>query len=177
MPASARVPQPWKNGGGVTREVLVWPPQASMTDFDWRISMATVDAAGPFSAFDGIDRHLSVLSGQLRLTVDGVAHQLVVGQGLAFAGDAPASGEPLDGPVIDLNVMTRRGRFTALVTCIPPQVRLTPCDGQTVLLAIAATDVCSHKLKTYDAVWLDDWPTEGAVNGNSALIRIDIANT
>ncbi len=174
LPASARVPQPWKNGVGVTREIAVSPPGASMTDFDWRISMATVDAAGPFSAFAGIDRHLTVVEGYLHLTVDGYAQPLQAGQGLAFAGDVPAEGEPRGGPVTDLNVMTRRGRFMATVTVVAPQARLLPFAGATVLLACAPTDVCSYKLKVYDALWLDDWPTDGAVNGAGKLIRIDI---
>ncbi|GGZ30784.1 HutD/Ves family protein [Asticcacaulis endophyticus] len=174
LPASARVPQPWKNGGGVTREIAVSPPGASMTDFDWRISMATVDIAGPFSAFEGIDRHLTVLEGYLHLTVDGYAHPLQAEQGLAFAGDVPAQGEPLGGPVTDLNVMTQRGRFMATVTVVAPQARLTPFAGATVLLACAPTVVCSHKFNIYDALWLDDWPTDGAVNGAGKLIRIDI---
>ncbi|WAC48413.1 HutD family protein [Asticcacaulis sp. SL142] len=174
LPASARVSQPWKNGGGFTREIIVSPPGASMTDFDWRISMATVDVAGPFSAFAGIDRHLTVLEGHLRLTVHGNMHPLSAGQGLAFAGDVPAQGEPLGGPVTDLNIMTRRGRFKATVTVVAPQARLLPFVGATVLLACAPTVVCSHKLKVYDALWLDEWPTDDLMNGAGELIRIDI---
>jgi environmental stress-induced protein Ves len=41
-------PAPWRNGGGVTRELLAWPtPQ----DWDWRISVAEVEKNGPFSRF------------------------------------------------------------------------------------------------------------------------------
>ncbi len=54
---------PWKNGGGETVEIAVAPQDAALGDFDWRISMATVAADGPFSIFPGIDRTLSILSG------------------------------------------------------------------------------------------------------------------
>ena len=39
---------PWRNGGGVTREVAVDGPGAQ--DFEWRISIADVNEPGPFSA-------------------------------------------------------------------------------------------------------------------------------
>lgn len=109
LPFSDLRAQPWKNGGGVTREVAVFPQGAGMEDFVWRISLACVEAAGPFSCFDGVDRHLSVLDGELDLEVSGVTHRLKAGQGLAFAGDAESYGVPVGGAVRDLNVMTRRG--------------------------------------------------------------------
>ena len=66
---------PWKNGGGITREVLVEPDPADPAQFLWRISIATVAAPGPFSLFPGVDRSIAVLEGAgLRLDVDGEAH-------------------------------------------------------------------------------------------------------
>lgn len=53
----------WKNGGGETAEVLCHPAGAAFDDFDWRISTARVDRSGPFSAFPGVDRVLTVLEG------------------------------------------------------------------------------------------------------------------
>ena len=40
------VAAPWKNGGGSTTTVAVHPPGASLDDFDWRISLATIDRDG-----------------------------------------------------------------------------------------------------------------------------------
>ena len=53
---------PWRNGGGVTRELLTWPP---LSGDDWavRVSVATIDKDGPFSAFPGIQRWFAVLDG------------------------------------------------------------------------------------------------------------------
>lgn len=42
---------PWKNGGGITTEIAIAPPGATLDAFDWRISTARVEAAGPFSRF------------------------------------------------------------------------------------------------------------------------------
>lgn len=49
--ASEYKTMPWKNGGGVTVEIAIHPPGASVNAFDWRISMATVAQDGPFSSF------------------------------------------------------------------------------------------------------------------------------
>jgi len=114
--AADRIATPWKNGGGITREVAVWPPNSNFDDFDWRISIAEVREAGPFSTFEGIDRTMAILSGRLELrfpertiTLDPRCEPL------AFAGDMSCEGIPLDGPVTDLNVMVRRGRIAARV--------------------------------------------------------------
>lgn len=110
--AAERVAAPWRNGGGVTREVIVHPAGADLASFDWRVSIAEVASDGPFSAFPGIDRLMAVLSGAgVRLEVEGSA-SVTVRPGdppAAFPGDARTSGFLLDGPIRDLNVMTRRG--------------------------------------------------------------------
>jgi environmental stress-induced protein Ves len=110
--AAERVAAPWRNGGGVTREVIVHPAGADLASFDWRVSIAEVASDGPFSAFPGIDRLMAVLSGAgVRLEVEGAA-SVTVRPGdppAAFPGDARTSGFLLDGPIRDLNVMTRRG--------------------------------------------------------------------
>jgi environmental stress-induced protein Ves len=56
--------QAWKNGGGVTREIAVFPDGAGSDDFIWRISVADVTAGGPFSVFPGIDRYIAVIDGK-----------------------------------------------------------------------------------------------------------------
>lgn len=102
----------WKNGGGETTEIAVWPPGAGLDDFEWRISMARIASDGPFSAFAGVDRTLAVLSGDgLRLAIgDAAPVELHPGDApLAFAADLPTHATLLGGDVTDLNVMTRRG--------------------------------------------------------------------
>ena len=53
-------PQPWKNGGGITRDQLAWPDAAH---WQLRISVAEVARAGPFSAYPGIQRWFAVVQG------------------------------------------------------------------------------------------------------------------
>ena len=52
---------PWKNGAGTTIEIAVFPEQAGLDDFVWRVSRAQVVADGGFSHFAGIDRSLALL--------------------------------------------------------------------------------------------------------------------
>jgi hypothetical protein len=109
---------PWKNGGGETVEIAVSPEKASLADFDWRVSMATVATDGPFSSFPGIDRTLSILQGNgMRLMIEGCEPALMTGETapLPFPADVATSATLVDGPIVDLNVMTRRGRLTHTV--------------------------------------------------------------
>ncbi|KQU65908.1 HutD-family protein [Aminobacter sp. DSM 101952] len=107
-------PMPWKNGGGVTTEIMAWPPATGLDGFDWRISMAQVASGGPFSVFAGIDRTLTVLAGSMRLAA-GAAPPVTLSPTSApyvFPGDVSTEATLIDGPVLDFNVMTRRGRIS-----------------------------------------------------------------
>lgn len=133
---------PWKNGGGTTQEVLCWPPGAGIDSFAWRISIAQIASSGPFSAFAGIDRLITLLGG------DGVHLQAADGsvdhllqhclQPFAFSGDVALDCQLLGGPSQDLNVMTRRGRVQAQVTIHQGgSLQLTSAQG--MLLARAGS--------------------------------------
>ena len=105
---------PWKNGGGETSEIAVSPDGSELDAFDWRVSMARVATDGPFSTFPGVDRTLTVLEGSgLRLKVgDDAAVDLTPDSPpLSFPADVHTAARLLDGPVLDLNVMTRRAAF------------------------------------------------------------------
>ena len=110
----------WKNGGGVTREIVREPASASLDDFEWRVSVADIAAAGPFSRFVGIDRHLLLLEGNgVNLTSDeaGLNVNLLADDTvLAFSGDVDMDSQLLGGSVRDFNVMTKRGVWQAQVS-------------------------------------------------------------
>ncbi len=119
--SSAALPAtPWKNGGGTTQEIVCWPQGAGLDSFDWRISIAQIASNGPFSAFAGIDRVITLLSGagvHLSSQDGSVNHQLNQAlQPFAFSGDVALDCDLLGGPSQDFNVMTRRGRILANVS-------------------------------------------------------------
>ncbi|PSJ62813.1 HutD/Ves family protein [Pseudaminobacter soli (ex Li et al. 2025)] len=107
---SDRVFRPWKNGGGETAEIAVSPTGADFENFDWRISTAIVAASGPFSAFPGVDRVLTVLEGgAMVLTVGGHERRLDAScEPFSFPGDVPAGAQLEGKALLDFNVMVRR---------------------------------------------------------------------
>ena len=139
--AADRTAVPWKNGGGLTREVAVEPPGSDFASFDWRVSLAEVRQGGPFSTFPQIDRLMAVIAGRLELTIAGGPAVRLSAESppCEFAGDLPAFAEPLETPVSDLNVMTRRGRCGAqLRRCRAETSLVLPLEADaTLLLALA----------------------------------------
>jgi environmental stress-induced protein Ves len=114
-------PQPWRNGGGVTRELASHPQAASFQDgdWDWRVSIAEVSTAGTFSVFPGMERLLTVIDGELLLlTVDGAEHPLERYRPFRFPGDADTVAALPTGDIKDLNVITRKGSFKGYTSII-----------------------------------------------------------
>jgi environmental stress-induced protein Ves len=100
--------QPWRNGGGVTRELLAWPSEA-----DWRVRMSVADvaAAGPFSRFPGIERWFAVLEGE-GVVLDIAGHEHAVGASdgpLRFDGGAGVACRLRGGATRDFNLMAPPG--------------------------------------------------------------------
>lgn len=130
---------PWRNGGGETREIACWP--VGSQDFDWRASIATIAQDGPFSAFDGIDRSITLLEGDgVHLFSAGqIDHRLSqVGEPFAFSGDVALDATLLGGVSQDFNIMTRRGRWVANVQRLNAGVVL-PADHAGVLYVLQGT--------------------------------------
>jgi environmental stress-induced protein Ves len=171
LPALQRVPQPWKNGGGVTREIAVFPEGTGLENFHWRISMAEVTEPGPFSRFEGIDRHLTVLSGRMRLDMPDGRHVLDAGDSSAFAGETPVEAAPLL-PVIDLNVMTRRGHASAEVRHITSGVIL-PSDLVFLVATkpmIVTANGQRYALQPHDALKFEGLEGEPISSGDGYLV-------
>jgi len=100
----------WKNGGGRTTEIAVGPPDALLTNFDWRVSVADVEQDGRFSVFPGVERKLLLLAGEgMRLTGAGPPLDLQAPfEPVTFAGDTAVMCTLVGGPVRGFNLMVRR---------------------------------------------------------------------
>ncbi|WP_428311442.1 HutD/Ves family protein [Hydrocarboniphaga sp.] len=112
----------WKNGGGETLEIAVSPADATLDTMDWRISMAVVAQHGPFSLFAGIDRTLCILDGagmELDFGSGDVRTVTIDSAPLSFAADVALQARLLNGPITDLNVMTRRDTYRHRVHRLP----------------------------------------------------------
>lgn len=119
-------PQAWRNGGGTTREMLAWagsqPPASAAAQWLLRVSVADIDADGPFSRFEGVDRRFAVLEGEgVELIIDGRERTIQRGDPpTGFAGDAEVGCRLLSGSTRDLNLMVRRSAGRAVMSRAVP---------------------------------------------------------
>lgn len=176
--AADRTPMPWKNGGGVTREVAIWPSAAALDAFDWRISIADVAQGGPFSTFPGVDRVLTVIGGSgLELTVEGqAAVTLDAAAGpFAFPGDAACAATLHQGPIRDLNLMVRRGAYVTRVRRVDDPAVIHGAAETTFVLALEAILLGGERLAAEDAVILDRGERLSLDAGRLILAEIDPA--
>lgn len=169
---------PWKNGGGTTREIASWPAGAAPGDFGWRVSIATIAAAGPFSVFEGVDRTIMLIDGdgvRLRSEDGAIDHPLnVPNLPFAFSGDAAIDCTLFGGESTDFNVMTRRGAWRADVQVIR---RATSIEASPhgVLMALRGdwhVKVGGAKCRQGDGVcWIDEARSWQAMpTGSGALL-------
>ena len=188
-------PARWANGGGVTRQLAA----SGGPDWDWRISIAEVAQAGPFSTLPGIDRVITIIEGDLvLLEVDGVEHALERYRPFRFSGDSATAASLPTGDVMDLNVMTRRSLFrgytaiielsktrphpvfagqhavllqgNASVTEAPGATAGTTTDG---LKEAGTTAAAAVKLNRFDAVVGSEAAPEVTGRGFLAIVSID----
>jgi environmental stress-induced protein Ves len=141
-------PVAWKNGGGVTRELLRVARPGAPPGEDWllRISLADIAADGPFSPFPGIARAFAVIEGAgVRLRWPATAAR-PARERLVQAGDAPLDFDGadapdchlLDGPTRDLNVMVRAAAARAELALAPPGHAWTGPAGARGVFALCA---------------------------------------
>ena len=158
---------PWKNGGGITHEAIRVPPTGDA--FLWRVSVAQIDASGPFSDFSGYDRKMVLLQG------GGIALQFgsgeyrtlhSIGDWVEFDGATPARCELLDGPCVDLNLMVSRSlRTAARIERLRAPMHVAAARGETTLI-FGIQDPLSFDCRG-ESVRLETWDL-AILNGCSA---------
>lgn len=171
--------QPWKNGGGVTTELACLPVGANMAQFDWRVSIAHIASSGPFSAFPGIDRVITLLEGSgvtLHSPGGHIRHRLDTPlQPFAFDGGAEVAAELLGPDCHDFNVMTRRAACSSQVQIVR-QPSTLPAARQGLLFSTAGNWLANGQALAPDEGlwWTDDlceWQLN-PVNTGAALIAV-----
>lgn len=160
----------WKNGAGWTSEILRVP---DCDDWRWRLSIAEIEADAPFSAFAGVERELVLLSGnglRLRLGQDGAdgVHELLPPHDrLRFAGERVASGELVDGPTRDFNLMWKRDHCSA-------QLWHRPLVG-TMVMFVAPGEAWAVHVLAGQARFADDSGLGTMQMGDTAILVADDA--
>ena len=102
---------PWANGLGTSYEVA--SDRNADGEWTWRVAIAPVVLDGPFSVMPGVDRELVVIEGNgMVLNVDDESVKCMPGQVVRFSGDSVTIARLVDGPTVDLGLMTVRGSVT-----------------------------------------------------------------
>jgi environmental stress-induced protein Ves len=111
---------PWKNGGGMTSEIVRGDAKTKNRDWGWRVSIAVVETNSPFSIFKGIERTMSIIEGNgMDLdSPDGKNFSLDLFKVVKFDGETALKGRLRHGSVKNFNVMVDRNLFTACLEII-----------------------------------------------------------
>jgi environmental stress-induced protein Ves len=165
---------PWKNGLGRTRELAVYPSDAGMEDFIWRVSVAEVDSAAPFSSFEGIDRYIALLDGAgFTMTLDDErTHALTTPfSPFAFAGESDVAIALHGGPTRDFNLMLRRSKAHGeLVTWEDAGRQVVDDAVALIYCARGHIDTAEGRLQPGEA-WLPT-PSTGRVTLNAGALAL-----
>ena len=145
------VSMPWPNGAGITYEIVRAPESG---DFDWRISLADIDNDCPFSVMPGVDRgivlmeggHMVLANSDESIRVD----ELVV---FNYPGEVAFNCTLPSGPAKDLNIMTRRNKFSSKTEVLGPRThKLDASKNIHILVGLRGeTTVEGEKLAYRDA--------------------------
>ena len=147
---------PWANGLGTSYEVA--SDRNADGEWTWRVAIAPVVLDGPFSVLPGIDRELVVLEGNgMVLDVDGESIESLPGRVVRFSGDSMTFARLVDGPVVDLGLMTVRGSVTRSMVVTADVGDVIECD---VLVAIG------------DAVFEDENGRQYRLGSRDALLGV-----
>ena len=167
--------QPWKNGLGRTREIAVQPSSAGGGDFLWRVSIAEVDRAVPFSRFPGVDRQIVLLDGAgFTMTLDDRrTHALTtLFAPFAFPGEAKVEVALFGGATRDFNLMVRRTHgWSDLQVWRGPATRAIDPTAILVVCARGELDTADGRLGAGDA-WRPSLPASSSITLHDDAIAL-----
>ncbi|UVK41840.1 HutD family protein [Mesorhizobium sp. AR07] len=128
----------WKNGRGVTEDVLLLPEEATHADFDIRISRAPIVDDAQFSSFPGIDRTIIRLSENPLVLSFADGSEVVLDHLAPYRFDSALSPKTRlsSGSALVMNVMTRRVRWSSTVRTLRCSVNETLCVPRGGLVAV-----------------------------------------
>jgi uncharacterized protein len=165
--ANRRIAMPWKDGGGFTHEVAIYPANTSWADFGWRISIASMPQDAIFSSLPGVARILAVLEGTLRLTIDGEQQPALYPMALPayFDGASAVEAVILSTAVLNLNLMVRRNIWAARLS--PLHDAPASCGHHRVLVATGPIEFAPMGLGHLDALQIEPGETMPTIPPNA----------
>ncbi len=169
-------PRPWKNGGGITHEAIRVPSDGE--EFTWRVSVAQIDASGPFSDFAAYNRKMVLLrgAGALLKFADGRQRALRhVGDLAEFDGALATHCKLLDGPCVDLNLMVAKTQAVSVrVERLPAahvglQASASPSEST---LIFAVDETLALEIGSGEILHLEPWDLAIMSNGTGRVTRL-----
>jgi len=126
---------PWPNGRGTSYEIASQTP--GVAGWTWRVAIAPVIEDCDFSHFENIHRQLLIISGgEMVLNVGGETVICRPREVAEFAGDIPTTAKLVEGPIVDLNLMTMRSKASGKMTYIDRPGEVAKCE---MLVAVSET--------------------------------------
>lgn len=152
-------PQPWRNGGGVQRDLYAWP-----TPDAWhvRVSVADIEADGPFSAYPGVDRWFAIVEGAgVELAFADRRFVIALDDApLRFDGSEVPACTRIAGPTRALNLMLR-GVPGAIAPAIDHRAWSpagSACGLYATVDGVCHTDLRPERVRARTLLWFDEPP-------------------
>lgn len=156
LPASLRPPVLWRNGKGITTEIV----RRETSGAEWRMSIATIADDSSFSSFAGHTRRLMPLaSAGLTLVTDGVEEAIAQYATHSFEGECEVAATGVREPGKDLNLIFQRSSLDGELVHqrIRNETVVRAGDGETVVVVCLAGELswADGSLRLHDAVLLE----------------------
>ncbi len=175
---SSFTPSPWRNGGGVTHEAIRVPPAGD--PFRWRVSVAHIDASGPFSHYPDYNRKMVLLQGNgVELRFGGGVQKTLreVGDLMEFDGALSTHCELLKGPCVDLNlIVSKRDSVAVRVERFIESLPVGAARDEATLI-FAVDRRVSLAINSGKTVTLEPWDLAVLSHGRGRLHRLESANS
>jgi environmental stress-induced protein Ves len=172
---SEHLAMPWANGKGTSYEIA--SDRDASNQWTWRVAIAPVVEDGPFSTLPGINRQLVVIDGNgMVLEVDGKTVDCLPGQVVSFSGDSTTSARLIDGPIVDVGLMTVKGLYAGSMFVVTGVGSVIESD---LIVAIGDTNLEDesggrHGLETMDALLGVERRRMVLLNGMAIAIKINL---
>ncbi|WP_027235758.1 HutD/Ves family protein [Leisingera caerulea] len=161
---------PWKNGGGVTRELAVHKEGGRKV---WRLSLAEIAQSGPFSAFPGLARiHCVVEGAGHTLSNDSTQLEARPLEPLCFDGGVDLHCRLRDGPCRAFNVIYDPGRVTAEPRILADGLVPGPESWQVLLVVSGSVEMAgTDRLGPGEGV-VTESAASAVITGGGAVIQV-----
>ena len=170
---------PWRNGGGVTSEIVAAREGGAIL---WRLSTAVVARDGDYSTFPGLTRVSAVIEGAgiaLRDPLTGARLAVPPLTPMALPCETPLRGTLAGGPIRHLNLIFDPARASGTLTILRLEgERALPAGTRGAFCvsgACEAVDGPTGSAEPHDLLW--NLPPRTRLRGRAVLVSIGLVSS